>query len=471
MAKANSAKLLPRAPGARASRRSYFWAFIGPTVALGLLFAITFGMLQTQVQERKSFEGVLRPVASPVGLALPKHAPLKQILVSEGEIVRRGQTLALLNEVALLNRQTEIARQLSEYRLLRACLSPRYSSSFVDGLQTVLADDDAETRQRLLLVGQDCALRDAAAEALTAAGQSDVEVLGERIRLLGNRISVFVEQQNQGEPGVTDRASAAIETLLEKNALEADLRDARQTLTAQTLARAEIRRKEALALTTKISALMEEQQRLDSLIANPRLTAPANGVVSRVRDPGEGHVALHDVRIFEIARAGAGRFSLAISVPPDQISRLRDGARVDVRLVGQPNVAPLGGTIDLERPQQSPLGTRAPAAAGTVMVNLDGESRLRLRTGIRTAKLGGSATASDVTVTVGKTRFSDLLGRSIAAAFPGHQLGKDMRSRSQANGAVDAAFPDTFAEPVGDEPNQTLVSRLRYFLGQYPASN
>lgn len=465
MAKDNFAKPMPRTSGARASIRSLLWAVLGPVVAFGLLIAITFGMLQTEVQERRSFEGVLRPVASPIGLSLPKHAPLRQILVSEGEIVRRGQTLAILDETALQNRHLELKRQLSEQRLLRECLSPKTNSSFVDGLQTVLSGDDMETRKRLALVGQDCMLRDATAAALMATAESDIEFLSERARLLGSRIAVLVEQQNQGAPGAAGRARDAIETLLEKNTLEAELEKAKETLTAQTLVRTEIRLKEALAITAQISALLEEQRQLKILLANPRLTAPVSGLVSRVRDPGEGHVPLHDIRIFEISRAGAGSFSLAISVPPDQISRLRNGAHVDVRLVGQPTVAPFGGTIDLERQQRRPLGRRAPAAAGAIMVNLDGESQLRLRSGIRTVSLGGSATASDVTVTVGATRLRHLLGRAFTDAFPGLELQRETLLASDAIDSVDAGFRDTLGESFDGAYERPMLDRLRTFLG------
>ncbi|MEM1236794.1 MAG: biotin/lipoyl-binding protein [Pseudomonadota bacterium] len=357
-------------------------------------------------------------MASPIGVPLPRHGPLKQILVSEGEVVRQGQTLALLDEVALEVRQSQVADRLVELRLLRECLRPKADADFLAGLPAILSGVDAERRTQLSFVEEDCALRDAAAQALQASAAARVAALEERSVLLTTKIAVLVEQQNSGGQGRQDRAVEAVETLLEKNRVDADLADARRDLSEQELARGIRRHEEADAHTQEISVLLDEAQRLAGLISQPRLMAPVNGVVTRVRDPGQGHVAISDIRIFEIARAGSQRFSLAISVPAAEIARLEDGARVDVRLVGQPSVAPLGGAIDLDRVPLAPPGRDGSAADAAIMVNLDAASRTRLGRGIATARLGGSSTASDVRVTLGEARFADLLIDGLTEAFP-----------------------------------------------------
>ncbi|MEM9349215.1 MAG: hypothetical protein AAGA47_03060 [Pseudomonadota bacterium] len=434
------ARPLPKSPGphrltgrapAPGQIRAWGWALVGPLVCFAILVAISFGFWVQPVQEARQFRGVLRPATAPLGIDVPQFAILRQVVVEQGEVVRDNQTLALLDVQAMEHRRVEVLHDLAVARLKRHCfvsqgadisletlaawlsLEPAQSSSRPRqggaSATGIGAASSVELSTRLDLAEQDCGLRRAVWQAASARGQAELAQLKEKEALLTSKLSVVVEVGS--EMPSSSQAFEALNLLLERNATLEDIAELSSDVAALEIERDGRRLEEAEDLTLEINALMGELRALDGLIAKPRITSPASGLITRARDPGPAYRARGAERLFDLARSGQQRFVLAMAVPPDEIAKLRDGARVDVTLVGHPEAPMLGGAIDKDRP------ATGAQAADTLMVNLDGAAREWLGSGRRAVAFGGAGTQTLVQVSMGTTTFGTMVARAAEQAL------------------------------------------------------
>lgn len=247
MTRLTSRKSWPKG-SARASglSRALLWAMVGPLACFALLTGIILATWGMPVRDETQLSGVLRPVATPIGVDLPKASVLKQIVVLQGEVVRKGQSLAILNEVEMRQRREGLLREVALARIKRHCLTADTSSQFhrsvallLEGrasqiaLRTgALSEDERVARDAAQEVfqeavrdqGANCTLANAAWEALQDHEAERSDARTNRLKLLSSKISILVERQTLSSldsAAKSNLAIQALEALLERNALEA----------------------------------------------------------------------------------------------------------------------------------------------------------------------------------------------------------------------------------------------------------
>lgn len=407
------------------------WAAIGPFACFALLVAIAVAIWDMPVQDDRQFQGVLRPVGTPIGVDLPKNAVLKQIIVSQGDVIRKGETLALLDVGEMERRHGEKSDALLVARVDYLCVTSTGMDAFdrsLGRLRLSVGHQASATRSELnssftgqaLDIGSDaaaaCRLAD---DAWTATTTHDAQMRAKarsRVQLLNQKVAVLIERQGLLTTSLAEKSALAVEVLevmLEHNQLERELASSEAQSAAALLTRDRQRLQQARALSEEIATLEHDLQSLAVLITSRRLVSPVTGIIARVRDPGPGHAAVARERVMELARAGGKNFRLAMTVPAHEIARLPDGARVELTLAGALGAPPLGGTLDLERPLNGV--ERAP---DTVMVNLSGAARAWLASAQGTVALNGGTTASSVRLRLDPTAFGDVLMRAGSELWP-----------------------------------------------------
>ncbi|MEM6276730.1 MAG: hypothetical protein AAF714_07235 [Pseudomonadota bacterium] len=402
------------------------WAAIGPLACFAMLVCIALAVWDQPVQDARQFQGVLRPVATPIGVDLPKNAVLEQIVVSQGDVIRKGETLALLDLGEMHRQHRAKFDALLAARADYLCQTSKDMDAFHASLRRLEIEARHDLRKAAVeggfLAHEDHDLSGAlnsalaceiAHDALAATRTHDADMLAaaaNRAELLSRQIAVLIERQSLAGVSQAEKSALAVEvleTMLEQNQLQRDVTSFEARLAASDLSLERDKAQKARALSQVIIGLDHDVRALEALIASRRLTSPITGIVVRVRDPGPGHGAVARERIMELARAGGKNFRLAITVPPDEIARLRDGAQVELTLAGAVGAPPLGGTLDLDRPLNGIERT-----PDTVMVNLSGSARSWLASAAGTVALSGGATASTVRLRLDPADFGEILQRA-----------------------------------------------------------
>ena len=96
---------LPRST--RGWSRGIVWSLIGLTS-----FSIIYGLL-ARIETSVNANGKLRPIGGLTTITAPFNAPVLQVLVKEGQDVKKGQPLIALREQAVRNQRVHLASQLS----------------------------------------------------------------------------------------------------------------------------------------------------------------------------------------------------------------------------------------------------------------------------------------------------------------------------------------------------------------------
>lgn len=438
--RSDTPKEVRRPVGAGGLSSALMWALAGPLACFALLAGTIWLTWGIPVQNETQLRGVLRPVATPIGVDLPEFAVLDQIVVSQGDVVRKGQSLALLDISDMRQRHDQLLESIAIARIKRHCMTasdnaefhaamslllqerakPRGGNSTLAGEQLRASDAAVSVFEETVRdEGMSCTLANAAWDALQTHEAQKLQASEERLDLLSRKIAVLVERQslaNLSAEAKSELAVEALETLLARNALEAAHIDAVALAEASRLERSNRRAEQAQEITDEIAGMLAESAEIASLLEEPRLTAPVTGVITRLRDPGPGHRAISDLRFVELTRAGGQGFRLAITVPPGEVGRLRHGAKVELALAGAVGAPPLGGSLDLERRQVDPDDP-----PGTVMVNLSADARRWLASDRGTVALGGGATASLVRVSFDDTAFGETIRRASSALAADNQ--------------------------------------------------
>ncbi len=96
---------LPRST--RGWSRGIVWTLIGLTS-----FSIIYGLL-ARIETSVNANGKLRPIGGVTTITAPFNAPVLQVLVKEGQDVKKGQPLIALREQAVRNQRVHLGNQLS----------------------------------------------------------------------------------------------------------------------------------------------------------------------------------------------------------------------------------------------------------------------------------------------------------------------------------------------------------------------
>ena len=96
---------LPRST--RGWSRGIVWSLIGLTS-----FSVIYGLL-ARIETSINANGKLRPIGGVTSITAPFNAPVLQVLVKEGQDVKKGQLLIALREQAVWNQRVHLGNQLS----------------------------------------------------------------------------------------------------------------------------------------------------------------------------------------------------------------------------------------------------------------------------------------------------------------------------------------------------------------------
>ncbi|MEM9855432.1 MAG: hypothetical protein AAF841_13430, partial [Pseudomonadota bacterium] len=387
MAQPRAKKHMTGRISARGWSRGLLWMLIGPCACLALVVGAALAIWPVTIADDRVFQGVLRPTATPLAVDLPRHAILGQITAHVGDVVREGQTLALLDAPAMEARRSALLREARGLKIERLCQLSESMAQF----EARVAEEDvawaAEDRARparpsdLTAGGHpselwreevlaDCALGFDVWRQILSFEEDQLANLHRRSALLKTELALAMEAA-EGSDQKTRQAAAqsALTVLLARNGVEREILQSMARIDARQAQYRRGRLKNAQDLREKIQARLGHAERLQALIGTPRIKAPNTGIVTRLRDPGPRHEAISDLRFIELTRAGQKSYALAISVPVGELASLKDGARVQLDLAGAFNAPPIGGALDLER--RSPSDANTP----TIMVNFDAAAR------------------------------------------------------------------------------------------------
>jgi HlyD family secretion protein len=95
---------LPRST--RGWSRGIVWSLIGLTS-----FSVIYGLI-ARIETSVNANGKLRPVGGVTSITAPFNAPVQQVLVKEGQVVKKGQPLIQLREQAVRNQRVHLGSQL-----------------------------------------------------------------------------------------------------------------------------------------------------------------------------------------------------------------------------------------------------------------------------------------------------------------------------------------------------------------------
>lgn len=398
-------KHLPKSP---VGLRPFVWLCFGASLFAALVFTVAAGVGRVEVAQPGLFAGTLRPERNPAFVRLPAHVPLLSVLVEPGEHVRKGQTVALLDQALIGSRLAQVEREIRAAGVLRECL---------------LSDGDYEVREHLFEQADDelqLLVREAVEECNTLGREFERQLQRiEDVLVVVRRRQDLLEQRKTivllHVEDTTDRAHTALEVALEQNQLIERERQLEHELQAVHTARDQgfvARRKEA---AQSAASLMHLKAVLTRFHEAPRLIAPQQGEVSRVRpllagtpyNDAEELVELHDERI--------DAFEAQFEVTLTQSRNLSEGMQVSLTLLGYPEDGPvLKGVISALEAAPDQVGE--PTVQAKISLEQDSLSRLADPAG--GIALKGRSTASAIHVALSKRNLSDAIKEALRDSIP-----------------------------------------------------
>lgn len=414
-----------RRPGARPGPAPFLWLGCG-LVALTLLLGGGFWVAQrVEVADSRRFGGVLRPATDPTAVLLPAGVPLGQVLVSPGDPVEAGQTLATIDRDALVGALADLRRQILVAAARRECLlaqTPDAAAGSAEGTATALPlpgrrPIDAETRVQLDIAIETCRNTRRAQRIERDRIATAMARLAERRHLLDRKISLILTRPRGADRRIAAEASLSLS--LERN----QVRDRIETLSAHARRRAAADRgaalAEAQAIGRELAELSRLQTRLTSALARPRIQAPQGGTVARIRTVSAGARYPQAETLVELRASEDPDFIAEISVTQSQAETLPPGTPVRMHLLG----LPIPRSVVTGRVET--ISTARTESDGqirvTAAVRLTADALRQLTDPVNGIALNGTRTASEVVATLAPVPLADMLLRPLRLATPRRQ--------------------------------------------------
>ncbi len=362
----------------------------------------------------RSFAGSIAPTRERTTVALPAYTILDRVIVDDGDDVAAGQTLATLNTAAMKTRLTQVSTSLDHAQENIACLlharrrvrsvdrqeaeTPTPLDGPVDPTETETAmkehlevcrsalwefsvTQDVLIQERTALIAERDAVKDYISIGLWIDPNTAAATLRRHVALKMLRTEIDKELVRN-----TQRIEQA------RRAFDADLE---QMLEAQTDA---------------VKALSTEELHLQDHIASPRIPAPSDGTIARVRPLATQSGMDEALEIIEVVPKGHARFQATFEVALQVANEIDRGQPVEMHALGAYLTPPLlTGRV-------SGMHT---GSAGQILVTvtLDEESINLLADPDTGLALGGPETATLVKVRLAPEPLFDQLVRSLENAI------------------------------------------------------
>ncbi|KCV82257.1 response regulator containing a CheY-like receiver domain and an HTH DNA-binding domain [Actibacterium atlanticum] len=396
---------LEYAPTSPLGWRPVFWVVAAGMMLLTMFMGLRWGIDQVNVPRTDLFAGTLRPERERAVVHLPAEVPLLSVLVEPGEEVRKGQTVALLDQAAIESRLLQIDRQIKSNAIFRECLLAPSGFAFDPGVDQGF---DSET-QLLIREGIDTCQSTLERYETRVNRMDDVrDLLRKRLSLLEKNLTLVLQQEDAAEP----QAHQALEIALQKNRLherlaqlDAEQLDARETYD-------EDRRTQQTSAAELVAQLRHQRAVLTRFKEAPRLTAPQKGTVARVRPLLAGNAYSESEDLIELHDERQSSFEAEFVVTLQQAHAMSEGMRVSLNLLGYREDGPiLRGTVAAM--QTDPDGKQVLA-----QVALDAESLERLADPAGGIALKGRSTASAISVSLADQSLAEALQNAVFQTVP-----------------------------------------------------
>lgn len=403
-------------PKTRFSLAPALWMVWAGACCIGLWSAGLFLAGTITVPETKTFLGTITPNQQPTELLLPAGVPLKSVLVQRGDMVRTGQTLAVFDQVAMQARLDDIERRIKVSGILRSCLLAHLERQ--DGIAKQDVDDaSAENDPELSLLVRaafaDCAADKKADRTQKIRLERGLEILQEQLDLMNQKLAMLLaggERNSKSGGNEVLRAHASLSVAIERNEVSAKTQALTDQLDQLLLLQDKARLARIAALSKEVAGLLSEKAILNTYLASPRLYAPENGRINRVRPLQAGTSFATDETLIEVQNMTDSRFVASLKVPISQMSQLPIGTEVELSLSGFTTSGPaLRGRIDRWLEGDSETGRKF--AKASILLNDESQEYLGdPRNGIA---LRGSSTASTIEAKMNDASFKDHLIKEV----------------------------------------------------------
>lgn len=368
---------------------------------------------QVEVPTSRSFGGTLRPDRDPLVVNLPAGVPLQAVVVEPGEVVRAGQTLALYDRDIIAAELVRLEREVIVAGLRRDCLLNAAGSGDAPAPAGAMRDRmardaglDPETTLQLRAALQDCRTRLAVRAAERRRLKAERARVAERHALVERKLALVLSRPRSADPRLT--AEASVTLALERNQLAARLDALTAEARALKLAHDRDRIDEVDTIARDVAAVMQAQARLAAALASPRLAAPGDGTVGRIRPIPAEQAMSRDEPLMDIRAPGADAYVAEIVMTAAQAGTIPPGTKVRLALLGFPEPRPvLSGTIDTYTAATSTSGkTRV-----TARIKLSENSLKTLADPAGGIALRGTKTASTITVNLKPKKIANVINK------------------------------------------------------------
>lgn len=370
-----------------------------------------------RVPSSHQYAGTLTPDQDPTVIALPHDLPLDSILVEPGEQVKAGQTVALLDTAAMAARLKQIGREILVASILRECLLGTefdpleqempfgFVAESAPSQDSPFAEYDSETGILMRAALEDCRTSQEADILQQTRLQQALNLMQSQIGLVDQKLAMVLgvskksTHKTRVDPVV--RAHASVSIALEKNQIVGRFQTLQTELQALTIDQNRNRLDRIQQLSEDVATKLTLQAMLTHYLAAPRLLAPENGIVNRIRPIMVGKSYVGDESFIELRGENAELFRAQMRIPYSDHANLRPGTKVMIRLAGfRENGPNLEGQVSGLLQGQNVLGERHILAE----IELSPESQAVLADPARGVALRGQTTASTIQVeTPGKT--------------------------------------------------------------------
>lgn len=384
--------------GARRWFRRVGW-FVVPVVAVAALVGVTVQWLgAVEIGTSREYVGQIRPARKIARVSIPGGTALAAVVVEEGEPVRLGQVVAVLDRTDLEAQIADIDAEIDALVVEGECLSGTNEEvgSVAHASPPAKVDPTQVFRRAVAL--KDCALGSAADSRSQAFLARMADAVAERRGMVLRRLSLDLASARKETLDLPEKANLARRAI--RLGLAANLLREREAFLSAAIDALELRHEAArLArleeISRRVQVLADRRRRLEARLASPRLIAPGSGIVTRIRALPFGERFRADVPFIEIAREAEKQYLASASVPLREATALREGDPVELRPLGLARTGGLlRGSVGLV--PSSPRG--GPDDMVTIPIHLDPASAERLSDDLEGTALNGLSTATVVRV-------------------------------------------------------------------------
>ncbi len=317
----------------RPHKRPRLWSVLwmgGTAAVMALGIGFTFNQLRAvSVADMRAFQGEVRLGRQPMLVEMPKLSRLDSVLVTEGDVVKAGQTLAVLDKPTMETKLAQLERRMLVLQFSRECFLDNRTSQHVDrwaaGAQT-------EIRAQLRIAAEDCDVAFDRRKLAVTKAEDNIANLTERLLLLGKRVSLL--QGGATEPATHEMVRSLVDTLLAKSAIEAEIATAVTNKETDELSLRQNAVSDARTKTSQIAALENEILHLQSLLQAPRIKAPRAGRILRLRPPVADGVLRQSVDFAQIGDVAAKEYRVFAWVSNTDVQGIAAGVPVQFSILG-----------------------------------------------------------------------------------------------------------------------------------------